>query len=625
MECGEYFAASEIYRKTQNRISSKKQKKLKGEVNFKLGECYSNANFYSKAVRAYTQAIRYKFNDSIVYLKAAQSQLIEGKYKDAQRNFKTFLINKPNHVVAKNGLMTSENALILQKSKTRYKIKESKEFNARRSSSFCPIFMSDDASSIILTSNRDNTTSRKSNPITGVANNDIFTTRKNNSGKWENIEPINGTINTDEDEGVVSVTADGKTIYFTRCEGKNVAGQIFSSNRSGGEWTDPTLVTIFNDSSITCGHPAISPNGEKLYFVSDVAGGEGGKDLWVATNDNGKWVAPTNLGAQINTSGDEMFPYVRKDGKLFFASDGHYGLGGLDIFMATLDSNNVWNVENLLSPINSIYDDFGITFNKDNNEGYFSSNRNQRKPIDKIYSFTLPELIYQIEGNVVDDKGEALGESIIRLVGDNGENVKARTKKDGSFTMKLSLNTNYVMMASHRGYLNASHSLNTNDLNDSKIYNNVFKLVSISKPVKMDNIFYEFGKWTLTQDSEAGLQSLVKLLQDNPNIAMEISAHTDMIGNEKSNKELSQKRAQSVVDYLTNDGIDAKRITPKGYGESSPVIVDADLAKKHSFLKEGDILSSEFIEKLTDEQKNVCNQINRRTEFKVTKTTYNLF
>jgi peptidoglycan-associated lipoprotein len=487
--------------------------------------------------------------------------------------------------------------------------------------------MGSEAESIVFTSNRTKSKNKKiKNPITGVPNNDIYTARKNNSGKWEEVELIEGAVNSDEDEGVVSFSSDGKTMYFTRCLANMPSGQIYQSSRSGGEWTEPKLIQLFEDTTVTVGHPAISPDGNKMYFVSDADGGEGGKDIWVAVNEGGQWVVLENLGTAINTSGNEMFPYVRQDGALFFSSDGREGFGGLDIYMAVQDSAGAWIVENMYSPINSQGDDFGITFNADNSMGYFSSSRGQRKPIDKIYRFELPALVYAIEGRVFDDKGDPLGETTIRLVGDNGDNVKMRTKKDGTYRVNLSLNTKYVMLASHRGYLNASHQFNTNGLIDSKLFENDFTLTSLSRPVKMDNIFYEFGKWTLTASSEAGLQGLVKILIDNPNIAIELSAHTDMVGNDASNKELSQKRAQSVVDYLIKAGIDKGRLTPVGYGESKPVVVSEELAEQYKlFLKKGDVLSPEFIEQLTTEQQEICNQINRRTEFKVTKTTYNLY
>ena len=557
----------------------------------------------------------------------AKSQLVIGKLKDARRNFEIYLDSYPDSYEAQQGILSVDSAKALAAKFTRYQVTLAKEFNSRKNSDFSPVFMGSDAESIVFTSNRTKSKNKKiNNPITGVPNNDIYTARKNNSGKWEEVELIEGAVNSEEDEGVVSFSADGKTMYFSRCLGNMPAGQIYQSSRSGGEWTEPTLIQLFADTTITVGHPAISPDGSKMYFVSDAEGGFGGKDIWVAVNEGGKWTVLENIGSAINTSGNEMFPCVRQDGALFFSSDGHEGFGGLDIYMAVQDSTGAWTVENMYSPINSTGDDFGITFNGDNSMGYFSSSRGQRKPIDKIYRFDLPELVYAIEGRVVDDKGDALGETTIRLVGDNGENVKMRTKKDGTYRVNLSLNTKYVMLASHRGYLNASHQFDTHGLVDSKLFENDFTLTSLSRPVKMDNVFYEFGKWTLTADSEAGLQGLIKILTDNPNIAIELSAHTDMVGNDANNKELSQKRAQSVVDYLIKAGIDKGRLTPKGYGETKPVVVSEELAEQYKqFLKKGDVLTPEFIEGLTAEQQEICNQINRRTEFKVTKTTYNLY
>ncbi len=433
-ENGEYFAASEIYRKNNGKISTSKQRKLKAEVNFKLAECYYNTNNHAKAARSYTSAIRYRYNDSIAYLHLAKSLLATGKLKDARKNFEIYLESYPDSYEAQQGVVSVDSAKALAAKFTRYQVVEAKEFNSRRNSDFSPAFMGSDAESIVFTSNRSKSKNKKiNNPITGVPNNDIYTARKNNSGEWEEVELVEGAVNTDDDEGVVSFSADGKTMYFTRCLPNMPAGQIYQSSRSGGEWTEPTMIQLFADSTITVGHPAISPDGNRMYFVSDAEGGFGGKDIWVAVNEGGKWTVLENLGSKINTSGNEMFPCVRQDGALFFSSDGHEGFGGLDIYMATQDSTGAWVVENMYSPINSAGDDFGITFNSDNSMGYFSSSRGQRKPVDKIYRFELPALVYTIEGKVFDDKGDALGETTIRLVGDNGDNVKMRTKKDGTY------------------------------------------------------------------------------------------------------------------------------------------------------------------------------------------------
>ena len=275
--------------------------------------------------------------------------------------------------------------------------------------------------------------------------------------------------------------------------------------------------------------------------------------------------------------------------------------------------------------LNSNGDDFGITFDKAGEQGYFSSNRNQSKNYDRLYYFELPELVYAIEGKVTDEKGEPVSDAIVKLIGDNGDNVKMRAKKDGSYRIKLNNNANYIMLASARGYLNSTHKFSTQALVDSKTFTENFKLPTIGKPIPIGNIFFEFGKSELTAESEKSLQGLVKMLTDNPNIAIEISAHTDMVGSEESNLELSQKRAQAVVTFLIKSGIDKGRLTSKGYGESVPVVVDKAMAKTYKFIKEGELLDEKLVNLLTKEQQDLVNSINRRTEFKVTKTTYNLY
>jgi len=372
-------------------------------------------------------------------------------------------------------------------------------------------------------------------------------------------------------------------------------------------------------------HPAISPDGQTLYFVSDSKLGLGGKDIWKATLVNGECKFIENLGPEINTSGDEMFPSVRADGTLYFASNGRPGFGGLDIFKATPKKDGSWIVENMGMPINSSGDDFGITFSGGSDKGYFSSNRSELKGNDAIWSFELPELAYGVEGKVVDEKGTALPDAVIRLVSRTGVNARVQTKKDGTYRIKLEKDMDCIMLASSRGYLNQKNKVSTQGLTDSKIYTVNFQLSAISKPIQLENIFYEFGKWDLTPASENGLQVLVKILNDNPNITIEISANTDYVGNNESNKILSQKRAKSVVDYLISRKIASDRLSSVGNGKEKPVVVDADLAEKYSFLKENDVLDEGYVIKLTADQQAIVNQINRRTEFRVLKTTYKLY
>ena len=432
--------------------------------------------------------------------------------------------------------------------------------------------------------------------------------------------------------GVCSFTSDGRTMYFTYSKpvnGQDLGAKIYRSDRSSGEWGEPQEVKLFADSSITVGHPALNPSGDTLYFVSDALGGMGGKDIWCAELDNNEWVNPQPLGAGINTSADEMYPYVHADGTLYFASNGHPGYGGLDLFKATRDTtvtdSVVWILFNLGAPFNSNGDDFGITFAGETQDGFFSSNRGDKKGYDKIYQFTLPEMEFLAEGLITDEEGTPLSDAQLRIVGSDGTNSKVNARRDGTYKIKLKKDVKYVMLVTARGYLNDKQQWNTLDLKDSKTYTMNFALSPISRPVKMENIFYEFGRWELSGASEEELLKLVKLLQDNPNITIELSAHTDMKGSDEFNMELSQKRAQSCCDFLIAHGIETERLTPVGYGESKPVVCDKSLNKQYPFIPVEQVLDEAFISTLPEEKQEICHQINRRTEFKVVKTTYKLY
>jgi len=483
---------------------------------------------------------------------------------------------------------------------------------------------------VVFTSNRpfNKKTIQKSSSITGLPNDDLFMSRKNASGKWETPEILEGDINTINDEGVCSFSTDGKIMYYSRSSyvADGARGtDIMMTNRAGGTWSTPQKIKVFKDSTISVAHPAMSPDGQTLYFVSDSKKGLGGKDIWKATLVNGECKYIENLGPEINTSGDEMFPSVRADGTLYFASNGRPGFGGLDIFKATPKKDGSWTVVNLGAPINSSGDDFGITFSGNSEKGYFSSNRSETKGNDAIWSFELPELAYGIEGKVVDEKGNVLPDAVVRLVSNTGVNARVQTKKDGTYKIKLDKDIDCVMMASSRGYLNQKNKVSTQGLTDSKTFTVNFQLSAISRPVQIENIFYEFGKWDLTPTSENGLQVLLKILKDNPNITIEVSANTDFVGNNAANKVLSEKRANSVVDYLISRGIAKDRLTSVGNGKEKPVVVDAKIAKQYTFLKENDVLDESITSKITPEQQEIVNQINRRTEFRVLKTTYKLY
>lgn len=660
---GEYYEAAQDYKKLYSKTKVQ-NKTLRAEISFKQGECYRHIN-NPKAVQAYANAIRNKYQtrDSIVYLRQAQVLHYQGRYSDAIKGYDLYLEGHPDNYEAQAGRFACQQIAEWKKDPSRYKVSVAKEFQSKRYATFSPCFIGESDDALMFTSNRSvqKKKDKKNSPVTGVPVNQLYSTRKDAEGKWTEIELTEGLYEIANGEtadgesaggedggegknkkegtaelGVCCFTSDGRTMYFTYSKpinGKDLGAKIFTSSRASGTWGDPQEVRLFKDSSITVGHPTLNRTDDTLYFSSDAPGGYGGKDIWFSVLEGDKWSVPENMGAQVNSSGDEMFPTMRKDGTLYFSSNGHPGYGGLDIFKAVPDTmimvDSAWvqgyQIWNMGTPLNSNGDDFGITFESETDNGFFSSNRASKKGVDQIYRFILPEMVFTIEGTVFDNIGEPISDASIRLVGDNGTNAKLQVRRDGTYRIKLEKDVNYAMLATARGYLNQKETLRTFGLKDSKTYTQNFTLTSLSKPVKMENVFYEFAKWDLTPTSSASLDQLVKLLNDNPNITIELSAHTDRVGNAEANKTLSEKRAQSCVNYLIKHGIAADRLTPVGYGKERPVVADKALHDQYSFIPVDQELNEEFILSLPKNQQEICNQINRRTEFKVVRTTYGLY
>lgn len=625
---GEYYRAADMYRRVYPQVPSK-NKKLKGSVAYKMGRTYFLLENNTKAETSFKNAVKYGSKDTLVYYYYAEALRSNGKYKEALAMYKKQAEISGNLSIITSGITSCNKAMEEWKKATRFVVSKDKKFNTRYSD-FCPAFASADADVLYFNSTRvaRGAKKNKNSRITGQRNNQIYSSKTNVQGVWDNPELVEG-INSEFDEGTVSFSSDFQTLYFSISKiekGKTLGAAIYTSERTGAAWSDPTPLKVLADSSITVAHPAIDPDGKWLYFVSDMKGSIGGKDIWRTTKTDDGWSVPENLGPTINTEGEEMFPYFSPDGVFYFSSDGHEGLGGLDIFAATFVNDSTgWEVRNLLQPINSRFDDFGITMAKGGEWGYFSSNRGDRKNYDHIYKFEIPKLTFNIEGSVRTAAGDDLGDAVIKIVGDNGTIANVKTKKNGTYSIPVQKEAKYLLLGTCRGFLNSKSELEIGDEEKSKNFTVDFSLTSISKPVKMDNIFYEFGSAKLTPDSYKGLDALVKLLNDNPNITIEIGAHTDYVGSDESNKKLSEERAKSVTDYLMEKGIEKERLTAVGYGETEPVVPDKPLVRQNRFLKVGVPLTEEFIKSLTPEQQEKANQINRRTEFKVLKTTYKMF
>ena len=624
---GEYFDAAAEYKKAYARTPIK-NKEARGERAWKMAECYRLMNYTAKASGAYQNAIRYKYPDSLAILYLAQMQQKLGDYKNALKNYDAFLEIAPQHVLAKNGRMGCVQAPIWKQKPTLYTVKKEPVLNSRRSD-FSPVLYGDEWDQLYVSSTRTQAVGNEISGITGTKGGDIFFTKKDDKGKWGPLETIESELNSIYDEGACCFSPDGKTMYFTRCTYDSDYpryAQIFTSSRTDASWSNPQPLVISKDTLSSYAHPAVSPDGLWLYFVSDMPGGLGGLDIWrVAINDRGLGGAE-NLGKPINSEGNEMFPTFRPNGELYFSSDGHMGMGGLDIFCAVADSTGKWDVENLRYPMNSSGDDFGMTFEGFYNKGFFSTNRGDARGWDHVMSFECPEIVQTVRGWVYEKDGYELPEGLVYMVGNDGTYLKLSVRGDGSFVQEIKPHVDYVFLGTCKGYLNHKEELTVDTSSVSREHVLQFPLASINNPVLIRNVFYEFDSAALTESSTMALDSLVDLLTENPNVTIELSSHCDFRGKDDYNERLSQRRAESVVNYLIEHGIAEDRLTPMGYGESKPKVVTRKIAEQRDFLHEGDTLTEQFIMALEDEEKQeICHALNRRTEFRVLRTTYGLF
>lgn len=624
---GEYYDASVTYKKVYNKLRKKEERPQRGEVAFKMGRCYRLLNMSARASAAFQNALRYEYPDSTTHFMLAQALHADGKYAAALRSYDKYLEFCPDDSLAINCAEGCRTAQEIRARGSRYVVKQAKLFNSRRAD-FCPMYLGADCDQIYYTSTTEKATGDKKSEITGMKNADVFFSKKNEKGEWERPEPVEGELNTEFDEGIVAFSPDAQTMYLTKARRELNAPtsvEIYTSTRSDAKWSAPVKFEITADTLSTFGHPAVSPDGEYLYFVSDMPGGYGGKDIWRISLKE-RQGSLVNLGPDINTEGNDDFPYVRSDGSLYFSSDGHPGMGGLDIFRATAVGDPAdlrWKVENMGFPINSAGDDFGITFGK-GEDGFFSSNRGDARGYDHIYSFEYDPVRITIEGLVMDKDEEPVKNAIIRIVGNDGSNQKEVARDDGSFSFALQRGVKYVMLAGAKGYLNQKQEFASDSTMEDANYWVEFILPSISKPSVVENIFYDYNKADLRPESKTALNELIAVLHDNPNVTIEMASHTDRWGSDAYNINLSERRAKSVVDYLVENGISRNRLQPHGYGKSRPKTVTKRIARLYPQFKEGDILTEEFIKTLSEEDQQAADQINRRTEFSVLSLTYNM-
>ena len=624
----QYNVALTKYKKA---LSKAKAKSDKEKISFQMAECYRIINNTRKAEAAYKRLAKTKYAESnpLVFLYLAEVMKSNEKYDDAKTYFEKYAEAVPSDPRGPMGSLSCKLAQEWIENPTKLKIKHEKALNSKESD-FSTTYADKLYNTIVFTSTRDAATGKEMDNWTGQNFSDLFVSKLDPKGQWSTpvqLETSN-VVNTEANEGNPTVNSKFNQMYFTRCSNDKATLQgckIMVSRRAGRNWGEPVALNLGGDSTTAFGNPSISPDELTLLFSSNLPKGQGGKDIWVSTRKttSENFGRPLNAGPVINTPGDEMFPFMRNDTSLYFSSNGHPGMGGLDIFRSAF-SNGEWTKPvNLQLPVNSPADDFAIVFNPEEDKGFFSSNRKGGRGSDDIYSFVNPPIIFTLTGVVKDDKTlQFIQGAVVKLTGSNGTSVEAKTDAKGFYSFnkaQIKPNTTYELICLKENYLNKKAKETTVGLESSKDFTIDFKLEPIpDKPVVLPDILYDLAKWDLKPQYQDSLQGLIKTLDENETIIIELASHTDTRGTDESNDVLSQKRAESVVNYLIDRGIDQDRLIAKGYGERVPRRLAKDVVKDGFQFKSGTLLSQVFVDSLPSKPaQEAAYALNRRTEFRI--------
>lgn len=583
------------------------------EENIMVGEAYRKSNRLVESIPFYEAAIKEGTPDESANLYLAQGLKVEQKYDEAQKvldNYVPRARDQKIKALAEKEIQNLRKIDDLKKDQSYYRVKNLQDINTERAE-YSPVYS---RNFLYFTSNRDVS---KIYRTTGTPFTDIYRVgSKGANVNLSTLSPLDPIINhLDTNEGSVAISPDGSSMIFAKGNNGKAKGysevNLFFTRYRNGKWSEPVPLSI-NVADAWDSTPAFSPDGTTLYFSSTRPGGYGGADLYQAkVNRRGRWVDVRNLGPEINSAGDDVFPYVSEDGSLYFSSDGHAGFGKLDMFRAVREGGHV-RIENLGKPMNSSADDFGLyQFNL--TKGFFTSNRRGGKGDDDIYTFInddpdLKVVNYFLTGTTVttDDSGAEiiLPNTKVSLTTDNGEVLdEAFTNADGKFNFRVYPEEHYDLIGEKTDYFTVRKDFTTIGKTVDKttltefITNVTFETkimmdpIVLEKAIVLENIYYDLDKFDIRPDAALVLDSLVQIMNDNPEIYIELGSHTDNRADDSYNLRLSLQRAQSAVSYIINKGIEAKRITAKGYGETQLIIKNAQTEEQH--------------------------QRNRRTEFKV--------
>ncbi len=632
----QYYTAIDKYKKAFTKVKNNRGEK--NRIIYRLADCYYYTENYRRAEGAYHRLVRFGWakNHPKVLLHLADVLKIDEKYDEAIVQYKAYAERVPGDPRGKLG---AESAAKIQgwiENPSKYKVTDVRKLNSREAD-FAPAFISGNYNELVFTSTREGVTGKATDKWTGQNFSDLFIARQDRKGEWSTPVLLDKDkhINTSSNEGAAQANSRFNTLYFTRCPqipDKKTGCQIYVSRRIGRNWGRARRLVIRGvDTTQTVGQPTLSSDGLTLYFSSNRKGGAGGKDLWVSvrTSKNVPFGHPVNLGANINTKGDEMFPFLRGDTALYFASNGHGGMGGLDIFVSKIDSSGHWGKPvNLKYPINSTHDDFGIIFHPTQAWGYLSSNRKGGRGKEDIYYFIQPPLEFTLAGTVSDNRTLfGVSNATVQLIGSHGLTVKTITNNKGFYSFgksQIKPTTTYEVKVSKGNYFNNLGRFTTAGVEFSKDFKKDIVLKPISrKPIVLPDILYDLNKWNLKPQYQDSLQGLIQTLRENPNLIIELGSHTDSRDTKEYNDILSLKRARSAVNYLIMRGIDPKRLVAKGYGERVPRVLQKDIVKDGFLFKKGTLLDGPFISSLPGKaEKEAAFALNRRTEFRVLRKDF---
>ncbi len=661
-EAKEYYNAVELYKRAFSKANSRKEK---AQITYNQAECYRFMNDCKSAANYYKRAVKMKY-DAIAQLRYADMLRCQGEYEEAISEYEVYKQEKPGDKRGEQGIESCKQAIEWMDKPGNYLVTNMKDFNSK-GSDFQAIYAgrrADDYTVLMISSMREEGTGKREDGWTGLRYSDIYQTeaeRKRGRGRgrgrssseaneelsWSSVTPLSEMINTKDHEGVLCFDSRMKTMYFTRCvneKNMKLGCMIYSTRKMGQDWAQPEVVLTAPDSLSSVGHPSLSPNDELLFIAGDLPGTKGGKDIWVTTYDRRKkaWNTPKNLGPKVNTDGDEVYPFAHDDGYLYFSSNGQPGMGGLDVFRIKIDEEGmpIGDAENMKYPINSNKDDFAIVWELGGSKkGFMSSDRDGGRGSDDIYSVYEIPLKFTMDGVVVSSKdGQPIPQATVRLDGTDGTSIVVNTDKDGHFTFtkeQLSEDNQYKVNVEKKKFLTNTADFTTIGVDLSAFeyvpseqirlhgMKMTVKLDPIEVPIVLPNVFFDLAKWDLRPESMQALDSVVTILNNNPNITIIMRSHTDYRDTDQKNKVLSQNRADTCVSYLISKGIASDRLKAEGMGEDEPFVIPENYSGYGAGeFEPGTRLTETFIKTQPAAKQEIANQLNRRTDFKVDRDDY---